>query len=68
MNPLFQVDIVFEEDKGFWSAIQTFMNSTKIPIVLTTNDVTLSSKFEGRYEQFLFKTPSMVNISLQYLN
>ncbi|CAG2216522.1 unnamed protein product [Mytilus edulis] len=53
------VDIVFEEDKGFWSAIQTFMNSTKIPIVLTTNDVTLSSKFEGRYEQFLFKTPSM---------
>ncbi|XP_052071004.1 ATPase family AAA domain-containing protein 5-like isoform X2 [Mytilus californianus] len=53
------VDVVFEEDKGFWSAIQTFMNSTKIPIVLTTNDVTLSSKFEGRYEQFLFKTPSM---------
>jgi len=52
---------VFEEDRGFWSAIQMFMSTTKIPIVLTTNNVTLSSKFDGRYEQYLFKTPSMVN-------
>lgn len=51
---------MFEEDRGFWSAIQTFMSTTKIPIVLTTNNVTLSSKFDGRYEQYLFKTPSMV--------
>ncbi|XP_013411401.1 ATPase family AAA domain-containing protein 5 isoform X2 [Lingula anatina] len=56
-----EVDVAFEEDKGFWAAIQTIMDTTKIPILLTTSDVNFSDKFEGKYEQLVFKTPSLKN-------
>jgi hypothetical protein len=32
-----EVDAVFEEDKGFWTAIQTISQSTRRPIILTCN-------------------------------
>ena len=32
-----QVDVVFEEDKGFLAAIANFMETTKRPIILTTS-------------------------------
>ncbi|KAJ8317885.1 hypothetical protein KUTeg_002976 [Tegillarca granosa] len=59
-----ELDIAFDEDKGFWSAVQHFMNTTKIPIILTTDDPSLSSKFEGRFELYSFKTPSLTNATL----
>ena len=31
-----QVDVLFEEDKGFWSALESFAESSKRPIVLTS--------------------------------
>ena len=29
------VDILFEEDKGFWNAIQAIIETSKCPIILT---------------------------------
>ena len=33
----FQVDVVFEEDKGFWAAVGSFMQNAKCPIIMTSN-------------------------------
>ena len=63
-----QVDLVFEQDKGFWAAVQSFMSTTKIPIVLTSNDVKLNTKFEGRFEHYTFKIPPMVIKLFSYVN
>lgn len=32
-----QVDILFEDEKGFWAAIYEIIASTKRPIVMTSN-------------------------------
>ena len=64
---LFQVDIVFEEDKGFWAAIQTFMSSTKRPIIMTTNDAHFTERFEGTFEQLMFKRPSAVSTFILFI-
>ncbi|XP_053392476.1 ATPase family AAA domain-containing protein 5-like [Mercenaria mercenaria] len=58
-----EVDIVFDEDRGFLSAIQNFMSNTKIPIVLTTADPGFTDTFDGRYEQMNFKRPSVASIT-----
>ncbi|KAK3090730.1 hypothetical protein FSP39_014136 [Pinctada imbricata] len=59
-----EVDIVFEQDKAFWAAVQSFMSTTKIPIILTSNDSKLHTKFEGRFEHYAFKIPSMVTSTI----
>lgn len=32
-----EVDVIFEDDAGFLSAIKTFMTTTKRPVILTTS-------------------------------
>lgn len=32
-----EVDVIFEDDTGFLSAIKTFMTTTKRPVILTTS-------------------------------
>ncbi|NWI46588.1 ATAD5 protein, partial [Picathartes gymnocephalus] len=61
-----EVDIIFDEDAGFLSAIKTFMATAKRPIILTTNDPTFSLMFDGYFEEIKFKTPSLIN-SVSYL-
>nr|XP_030143367.3 ATPase family AAA domain-containing protein 5 isoform X2 [Taeniopygia guttata] len=61
-----EVDIVFDEDAGFLSAIKTFMATAKRPVILTTNDPTFSLMFDGYFEEINFKTPSLLN-SVSYL-
>ncbi|NWU77129.1 ATAD5 protein, partial [Onychorhynchus coronatus] len=56
-----EVDIIFDEDAGFLSAIKTFMATAKRPVVLTTNDPTFSLMFDGCFEEIKFRTPSLVN-------
>ncbi|XP_038064242.1 LOW QUALITY PROTEIN: ATPase family AAA domain-containing protein 5-like [Patiria miniata] len=51
------VDVVFEEDKGFLSAIATFLKTTKRPIILTTSDGRFPEMFEERYEMVTFRKP-----------
>ncbi|XP_078467338.1 ATPase family AAA domain-containing protein 5 [Lampetra planeri] len=57
-----EVDVVFDDDTGFLSAIKTFMVTTKRPIVLITSDPTFYLTFDGHYEQIHFKTPSMARV------
>ncbi|NXO29269.1 ATAD5 protein, partial [Cisticola juncidis] len=56
-----EVDIIFDEDAGFLSAIKTFMATAKRPVILTTNDPTFSLMFDGYFEEINFKTPSLIN-------
>ncbi|XP_032234369.2 ATPase family AAA domain-containing protein 5 isoform X2 [Nematostella vectensis] len=52
-----EVDVIFEEDRSFWAAVNSFMRNTKCPIIMTSNDVHVGC--DGRYEQLLFKLPSI---------
>ncbi|XP_030389758.1 ATPase family AAA domain-containing protein 5 isoform X1 [Gopherus evgoodei] len=58
-----EVDIIFDEDAGFLSAIKTFMATAKRPVILTTNDPTFSLTFDGYFEEINFKTPSLINVA-----
>ena len=51
---------MFEEDKGFWAAIQTFISTTKRPIILTTCDASVTDIAESRYELITLKRPTTV--------
>eukprot|EP00127_Corallochytrium_limacisporum_P005970 Clim_evm47s215 gene=Clim_evmTU47s215 len=33
-----EVDLLFEQDRGFWSAVNTLLETTKRPIVMTSNE------------------------------
>ncbi|NXI40059.1 ATAD5 protein, partial [Galbula dea] len=56
-----EVDIIFDEDAGFLSAIKTFMATAKRPVILTTNDPTFSLMFDGSFEEINFRTPSLIS-------
>ncbi|KFQ67686.1 ATPase family AAA domain-containing protein 5, partial [Phaethon lepturus] len=56
-----EVDIIFDEDAGFLSAIKTFMATAKRPVILTTNDPTFRLMFDGYFEEINFRTPSLIN-------
>ncbi|XP_069511061.1 ATPase family AAA domain-containing protein 5 [Ambystoma mexicanum] len=58
-----EVDVIFEDDVGFLSAVKTFMTTTKRPVILTTSDPTFSLVFDGFFEDIYFKTPSPINIA-----
>ncbi|XP_034059432.1 ATPase family AAA domain-containing protein 5b isoform X3 [Gymnodraco acuticeps] len=57
-----EVDVIFHDDVGFFSAIKTFMTTTKRPVVLTTNDPLFRERFNSSLEEIIFKTPSVVNV------
>ncbi|KAM8771979.1 ATPase family AAA domain-containing protein 5b [Acanthopagrus schlegelii] len=57
-----EVDVIFDADVGFLSAIKTFMTTTKRPVVLTTNDPTFRERFSCSLVEIIFKTPSAVNV------
>ncbi|KAI5613770.1 ATPase family, AAA domain containing 5b isoform X1 [Silurus asotus] len=47
-----EVDIVFEEDVGFFAAIKTLMSTTKRPIILTTNaQPTFKNAHQSTFDQ-----------------
>ncbi|XP_035156755.1 ATPase family AAA domain-containing protein 5 isoform X2 [Callithrix jacchus] len=58
-----EVDVIFDEDAGFLSAIKTFMATTKRPVILTTSDPTFSLMFDGCFEEIKFNTPSLLNVA-----
>ncbi|XP_033744529.1 ATPase family AAA domain-containing protein 5-like isoform X2 [Pecten maximus] len=59
-----EIDVVFPSDHGFWAAVQQFMATTKIPIILTTSDAGVVNKFDGRFDHYRFKTPPYRNIAV----
>ncbi|OCT60858.1 ATPase family AAA domain-containing protein 5 [Xenopus laevis] len=58
-----EVDVIFDDDVGFLSAIKTFMSTTKRPVILTTSDPTFGLMFDGFFEHIHFKTPSVTNVA-----
>ncbi|KAM8817292.1 LOW QUALITY PROTEIN: ATPase family AAA domain-containing protein 5 [Rhynchonycteris naso] len=58
-----EVDVVFEEDAGFFNAVKTFMATTKRPVILTTSDPAFSLMFDGCFEEINFSTPSLLNVA-----
>ncbi|XP_054763024.2 ATPase family AAA domain-containing protein 5-like isoform X1 [Lytechinus pictus] len=54
-----EVDVIFEEDKGFLSTVMSFMESSKRPIVLTTSDPRFSFSLTPRYDELTFKLPPL---------
>ncbi|XP_072168365.1 uncharacterized protein [Diadema setosum] len=58
-----EVDIIFDEDKGFLSAITSLMESTKRPIVLTTSDPRFAYTLPGRFEELKFKKPPVSSLT-----
>ncbi|KAG8438520.1 hypothetical protein GDO86_004911, partial [Hymenochirus boettgeri] len=58
-----EVDVIFDDDFGFLSAIKTFMTTTKRPVILTTSDPTFGLIFDGMFESISFKSPSLVNVA-----
>ncbi|ESO07181.1 hypothetical protein HELRODRAFT_138031, partial [Helobdella robusta] len=52
-----EVDIVFNSDRGFLSAVQKFIKITKRPIVLTTNDERFRERFNSDIEAINLMKP-----------
>jgi hypothetical protein len=55
-----QVDLVFEEDSGFLQTVQHFINTTKIPIIMTTSDPGFQRNISARFEILNFVSPPLV--------
>ncbi|XP_002731219.1 uncharacterized protein LOC100369304 [Saccoglossus kowalevskii] len=58
-----EVDVIFDDDKGFWSAINTLIGTTKRPIIMTANDTISASQLEGEYERLVFRSPTVASIT-----
>lgn len=61
------VDQVFEEDRGFWSGIQSLIQSSKRPVVLTCNDPTTVPIEELDLHTTLIYTAPTSDIVAEYL-
>ncbi|KAK5044611.1 hypothetical protein LTR84_010625 [Exophiala bonariae] len=62
-----EVDILFEEDKGFWSAVQTLIQASKRPVILTCNDPTSVPVDDlNLYATLEYENPS-TEVAVQYL-
>ncbi|XP_046854959.1 uncharacterized protein LOC124447992 [Xenia sp. Carnegie-2017] len=53
-----EVDVLFEEDKGFWLAVNTIRKSSKRPIIMTASD-TSAVEIDGEYEHIKLRSPSL---------
>ncbi|KAG0042884.1 Sorting nexin mvp1 [Gryganskiella cystojenkinii] len=55
-----EVDILFEEDKGFWTSIVTLLAKSKRPVVMTCNDTSRIPATTIRFQEHLeFSRPSL---------
>jgi hypothetical protein len=61
-----EIDVVFKEDVGFWSAVNYFIKKAKKPIIMTTNDEYLQEKINLNVEKIEFVRPR-VDASIKYL-
>ncbi|KAF2762641.1 hypothetical protein EJ05DRAFT_506343 [Pseudovirgaria hyperparasitica] len=62
-----EVDVLFEEDKGFWSTVIDLAMQSKRPMILTCNDESLLPMAELTFEAVLRFTPPSEKIVSAYL-
>lgn len=62
-----EVDVMFEEDKNFWSTIFTLLESSKRPIIMTCNDEDLVPIQAIKYQALLRLTPPASDTAIDYL-
>lgn len=61
-----EIDVVFKEDVGFWSAVNHFIKKSKKPIVLTTSDEFIQEKINLNVEKVDFYRPR-VDAAIRFL-
>ncbi|RDW26151.1 hypothetical protein B0I73DRAFT_168081 [Yarrowia lipolytica] len=44
------VDVLYEDEKGFWSVLEKVLEKSKVPVVVTTSDVTIEREFPPSFE------------------
>ncbi|KAF9278009.1 hypothetical protein BGZ68_008841 [Mortierella alpina] len=60
-----EVDILFEDDKGFWASIMTLLSKSKRPVVMTCNDTSKIPAATLRFQEHLeFTRPGLREIHL----
>ena len=61
-----EVDVVFREDVGFWSAVLHFVKRSRKPIILTTSDEFMMDKCNLNVERIDYARPR-VDAAIQFL-
>jgi hypothetical protein len=56
-----EVDVVLNDDRGFWNAVETFMSITKRPIILTASDLRVVNHFPVHVELLKLHVPQFIN-------
>ncbi|KAG5356152.1 Telomere length regulation protein [Yarrowia sp. B02] len=44
------VDVLYEDEKGFWGVLEKVLEKSKVPVVVTTSDVTIEREFPPSFE------------------
>ncbi|KAF9908602.1 Sorting nexin mvp1 [Lobosporangium transversale] len=62
-----EVDILFEDDKGFWASVVTLLSKSRRPVIMTCNDTSKIPEGTFRFQEHLeFNRPSLRELH-QYL-
>ena len=56
------IDTIFEEDRGFWAALESLIKSSKKPIVLTSTVHNPEIPLKSNFERLSFKRPSVESL------
>ncbi|KAG6814183.1 hypothetical protein H0H92_000860 [Tricholoma furcatifolium] len=62
-----EVDILFKEDTGFWSAVTNFIKESRRPVICTCNDVSLVPKEDLPLQTVLTFHPCAPSLAVSYL-